>query len=238
VPGVTLQLVNNAFKPQTDVSAFGGSYSAMDQANQAGITATQVTNSDGNYLMNDVPNGFYTLAATSTVPGQLLLPAGGSTAPVVTVAGNSVSSDFTAQTLTRGGVPSTFTLHVSFTHLSAGLTLVAPYRRIWSLFIPFFYTVNCSAIGLYAGGVASVTPNSPGQNTASWVFKNGYTEVFNTCDNCFYFQFMSTEDFPRSSSLLYMPLSPPPRDVYYTYDFWADTFTQTFPPGGLIIPQE
>ena len=47
ISGVTVKLVDTAFKLHTDVAAFGNSYTAMNAANQAAFVATQTTGADG-----------------------------------------------------------------------------------------------------------------------------------------------------------------------------------------------
>ena len=233
--GVTLQLVNNAFKPYTSSASaakFGG-YSQMTVANRAAIVATTLSGSDGKYSMTSVPNGNYLLVPISSDNSLSISPAIYSGDPIVhaIVDGNSSVFDFMSEPL--NGSPFrienftppdvTFEVKVTFTNLPKTVSQndinITPYRRLWLAFIPFFKRMES----------VNIVQNST-DKSAIFTFRYGGFALVATSENTFYFNVICNDgtQFVRFTiPLIGFNIGYTPAASSWVYDYSNKIMTRT-----------
>jgi hypothetical protein len=145
--GITVQLLNTAFRPYTSASAMVrfGSYSAIDAANQKGaFTATTTTDINGAYTMPNIPIGKYAITPSSENPSQVFTPTPGTDLATVNVNGSASVVDFTVASPVSSFKPVPFTTTVTFKNLPASnspgdsvFTIVRYYNYFSGAFVQY-----------------------------------------------------------------------------------------------------
>lgn len=244
VSGVTVQLLNSAFKPYTSAAALArfGSYSAMDAANRAGIAGTATTGSDGAYRLTAIPNGTYQVIARTNDNLQSFSPKNDAGSDTVVVNGNAATLDFDSAILATADIqPSFFTVNVTFRNIpgaassATSVTSIVILRRSWALFVPqynaFLSSISPNAI-VTSPNAASVSLSansfySQAEPVLSISAPYGYTSLFYTVDNYYYFSVLGDAAPRRETPPIYFPLGSTPATSSFVYDYATNTMTRT-----------